>query len=512
MPEAPAIHTEDDSVVIVSTGSMSATGSNPAQAHNAAMDFRTGLRKLTPDDIHNFDQIAAAKGLTTADERTAFFNNVWGNKCGVGGVIPDEYFPNLDSGFYPRTFFKKGELLVGVQVQQAYIVMDQIRRQLQQIFTDEGKLLPELAPETMIDIANGAGCAVEMIEREYGDLLSNPNTPKLGAEYSRSRWLLGMLGNMTAGQLASAIGIEGAQNSSNSACAGSGLSTYNGFNAIRAGNADIAIVGGSEYATGPVTTYASFDHMLKSRDGARGALTREWRKHRNPDQALMAYGALRDGFVPGDAAGLIVMMRRKLADKLGIQPSAEVLSVVANSCQPERYRGKSLTGGTITGQSALLERLLGKAGMTLSDIRGQLIHFLHGTGTIVGATNEVYASANVLGEIARDGRYVATGTKERDGHSLGAAFTMSTVAALEAMRNGIVPGLPTTTEVDPALRKCDPKHIGDEGIEVRSEDLDAIADGVLCRRHMKVEPDATWIVDAKGFGGTNAAMLMREVK
>jgi len=493
-----------DDIVIVATGSLSATGKNPEEAHRAAIDFRTGIRELTPKDIAHFDLLCEVKGLTTDAQKQELFRCLWGDKCGVGCTIPAEYFPSIGSGFYPRSFHKKGESIVGIPVTQAYIAFAQVREKLPQLFSDGGRVRSDLAPETMIDIANGAGSSVEMVEQALMDLFRAKVDEKIGISYGRGKWLLGMLGSMIAGHIASQAGVEGAQSSSNSACASSGVSMFNAWNAIRAGSAEVGIVGGSECATGAITTYVAFDHMMLR----RGALTREWRGNRPPEEALLAFDKLRDGFVPGDAAALIVMMRRRIADLLKVEPLARVLGVAANTCQSEKY-GKSLADGTITGQAALLERLFAKSGIDLKSLPGKLVHFLHGTGTQAGGINEIYAAAKVLGDIARDGRYIATGTKERDGHTLGAAFAANVTAAIEAMRHGIAPGFPSTRHVDPKLRVVDPEVVDKEGIVIDPAALNAVADSVPCRRHEPLDPDHDLVIaDAKGFGGTNAAALL----
>ncbi|MFH1444675.1 MAG: beta-ketoacyl synthase N-terminal-like domain-containing protein [Candidatus Peregrinibacteria bacterium] len=497
--------TEDD-VVIVASGSVSATGRNPLQSHEAALQFRTGLRELTPADIPHFDLLAQAKGLKTAEERAAFFQHAWGSKCGVGGVIPREYFPDPADGGYPKGFYKAGEQLVGVSVLQAYVAFTQIRAKLQTLFSaDEGKIRPDLAKRTMIDVASGAGSSVEMMESALAEFLLGENDSTLGNSYGKSGWLLGMLGNMSAGHLASAAGIEGPQNSSNAACASSGLSMFNAFNALRAGVVDIAIVGGSENPVGPVNTYVSFDHMMKRKGGA---LSRNWRNSRGAEHALTAYGADRDGFVPGNAAGLVVMMRRKIADVLRIQPLARVLGVSANTCQSRRF-GKSLADGTITGQAALLEELFSSINLNSADMRGQLIHYLHATGTEAGAINELYAAAKVLGAIAQDGRYVGAGTKEGTGHPLAAALILNVIELLEAMRDQVA-GFPSTQNVDPAFQEADPKILEKENILVDSPSLRAVADSIPCRRNVKADAGALWFADAKGFGGINMAVAMVE--
>ncbi|MDD5041051.1 MAG: beta-ketoacyl synthase N-terminal-like domain-containing protein [Candidatus Peribacteraceae bacterium] len=494
-----------NNIVIVATGSISPTGENPAASHTAALQHRTGLRELTPDDIPNFDLLAKVKGLTTADERAAFFRNAWGDKCGVGGLIPKEYFPDPAGAGYPKGYFKAGERLVGVSVLQTHLAFEQTRRRLQTLFCDEGRIRADLAKRTMIDVATGAGSSVEMMESALIEFLMAGNDKALGESYGKSGWLLGMLGNMSAGQLAAFAGIEGAQSSSNSACASSGLSMFNGFNAIQAGAADIAFVGGSENPVGPVNTYLSFDHMMRRKGGA---LSRNWRERRGAEHALTAYGADRDGFVPGNAAGVIVMMRRRVADLLQLEPLVRVLGVAANTCQSRKF-GKSLADGTLTGQAALLEELLGRSGIDVAAFRGRLVHYLHATGTHAGAINELYAAAKVFGGVARDKRYVGAGTKEGIGHTLAPAQIMNIIAAIEALREGTVAGFPSTEQVDPAFQHADPNILERERVGVDSMSLKAVADGIPCRTNVAIDASNVLVIStAAGFGGTNAAAAM----
>lgn len=493
---------DENDVLILATGSISATGRNPSESHEAAMQLRTGLRAVTPADIPHFELMCRVRGLTSPEQKTDFFRNAWGDKCGVGGVIPRGYFPDPATADYPKGYFKAGEQLVGESILQAHIAFEQTRGRLANLFSDKGKIRSDLASRAMIDVGCGAGASVEMMETALMEFLLAESDPSLGENYGKSGWLTGMLGSMNAGHLASFAGIAGSQGSSNSACASSGISMLNGFDAIRAGRADIAFVGGSENPVGPVNTYLSFDHMMKRKGGA---LSRNWRNGRGAEHALTAYGADRDGFVPGNAAGIIVMMRRSVADLLKLEPLARVLGVTANTCQSRQF-GKSLADGTITGQAALLEELFAGSGINIREFPGQLVHHLHGTGTQAGAINELYAAAKVLGGIAENGRYFGTGTKEGIGHTLGPAFMMNVIAALEAMKAGEVPGLPSTAEVDPAFQQADPKILAKEGIVVESASLRAIARGILCRRNQIIDLLRTlWLSTAAGFGGTNTA-------
>ncbi|MDD5026846.1 MAG: beta-ketoacyl synthase N-terminal-like domain-containing protein, partial [Candidatus Peribacteraceae bacterium] len=285
---SPLPRSQND-IVIVATGSLTPTGRNPEEAHRAAIDFRTGIRELAPSDVAHFDLLCEVKGLTTDKDKQELFRCLWGNKCGVGGVIPAGFFPSVESGFYPRTFHKKGEPIVGIPVLQAFVAFAQVREKLAALFSNGGRVRGDLAPETMIDIANGAGSSVEMVEQALMDLYRAKVDERIGISYGRGKWLLGMLGSMIAGHIASQAGVEGPQSSSNSACASSGLSMFHAWNAIRAGSAEIGIVGGSECATGAITTYVAFDHMMLK----CGALTREWRGNRLPGEALLSFDQLR---------------------------------------------------------------------------------------------------------------------------------------------------------------------------------------------------------------------------
>lgn len=507
MTERDPFERRKDDIVIVGTGSICATGRNPTESYEAAVTSiedgtnETGLRELEIGDIPNFDLMAKAKGLTTEEERLVFFHNTF--KCGAGGVIPSDFFPDPESkpNPYPKGFFRKQNQLVGSPIVQAHLALKQIRELLPELFGNKERMRSDLAKNTIIDVASGAGVSMPGLEEQFLKFLAAPNDEQLGRNYN-PKWLVQNLGNMFAAQLASAFGIRGSQNSSVSACSASGGAMTRGIDAIRAGgnNTKIAIVGGSEYVTGAVTTMVPFDNM--------GALSRNWREERGAQHSLTSFGADRDGFIPGNAAGLAVLMERDFAEEyLKIDPLATVYGASSNSCQPVEF-GSSLADGTVTGQSELMAQLFANIGVHIADIRGQLVHYTHGTGTKAGPYKELYASAIALGELARGGQYVGTGNKERIGHTLGAAFIMSVIDSVEAIKNGTIAGLPSTREVDPRLREVDPAITGKEGVDVDPEALRAIADGILCQRNETLAPGSKAMITSMGFGGTNAALLV----
>jgi hypothetical protein len=64
--------------------------------------------------------------------------------------------------------------------------------------------------------------------------------------------------------------------------------------------------------------------------------------------------------------------------------------------------------------------------------------------------------------------------------------------------------------VDPELRTVKSEVVGREKVEIDPRALCAVADSILCHRHAEVEPERDIVIaDAKGFGGTNAAVAIR---
>ena len=162
MPERSPFDRDGNDVVIVSTGSICSTGRNPQESYDSAVaaiedgTYKTGLRELRPEDLPNFDQMAEAKGITAPEERAAFFRNTF--KCGAGGVIPAEFFPNPEENHkpYPDSFFRGKNQLVGTPIVQAYLALKQIQELLPELFADNGRMRSDMAKRAMIDVASGA--------------------------------------------------------------------------------------------------------------------------------------------------------------------------------------------------------------------------------------------------------------------------------------------------------------------------------------------------------------------
>ncbi|HET7091987.1 MAG TPA: hypothetical protein VFI22_00865, partial [Thermomicrobiales bacterium] len=124
---------------------------------------------------------------------------------------------------------------------------------------------------------------------------------------------------------------------------------------------------------------------------------------------------------------------------------------------------------------------LRKAGMDPSEI--DLIN-AHATSTPEGDPAELEAFKTTFGEHAPS--ISITATKSAIGHTLGAAGGIGAVAAISAMRDGCVPPTLNLTNPSPAVDDLDCTPL-----KSRSRDL------------------RTALVNAFGFGGQNAAVILR---
>jgi len=107
----------------------------------------------------------------------------------------------------------------------------------------------------------------------------------------------------------------------------------------------------------------------------------------------------------------------------------------------------------------------------------------HGTGTPLNDVSETRAIKRAFGYHAY--RLLASSNKSMLGHMLGAAGAISTVVAVMAMQEGIIPPTINLEKADP---ECDLDYVP---LQSRAATINAA------------------MVNAFGFGGQNAALILR---
>ncbi|HET7645993.1 MAG TPA: beta-ketoacyl-ACP synthase II [Candidatus Limnocylindria bacterium] len=270
--------------------------------------------------------------------------------------------------------------------------------------------------------------------------------------------------SMAACQVSIQNGIRGPVITSVAACASGVQAFVEAQRLIERDEVDEVIAGGTESAIMPVS-FAALANM--------GALSK---RNDDPARASRPFDANRDGFVFGEAAGVVVVESAAHAAARG----ATVLAEVA---------GGALTGDAFHisapdpagfGATLAMQRALRDAGLEPS----QVDHVVaHGTSTPLNDATETKAIHAAFGEHA--GRLAISSNKSMVGHTLGAAGAVSGLQAILAIRDGIVPPTINLETPDPAC------------------DLDYVPN--VARRM----PVNVAMINGFGFGGQNAVAVFR---
>jgi len=271
--------------------------------------------------------------------------------------------------------------------------------------------------------------------------------------------------NVGAGQIAISFGMTGPNFTTVSACATGGHAIGEAFETIRRGDAETMIAGGSE---------AGIREPLVGGFDSMHALSR---RNDDPEAASRPFDTGRDGFVPGEGAGAVVLEELGHARARGASILAELIGYGATA--DASHITLPAPGGI--GAVRAAERAMRKAGLAPADI----VHVnAHATSTPEGDKAELQAIRTIFGEGA--GAVTVTSNKSMIGHTLGAAGAIEAIVTIQTIREGCVP--PTINLVDP-----DPA----------GEGLDLVA-GVARRQDVPIAMSNSF-----GFGGQNTALILR---
>lgn len=260
-------------------------------------------------------------------------------------------------------------------------------------------------------------------------------------------------------------GARGPVMTSTAACASGHYSIIEGYHFLQRGEADVIIAGGAESAVS-VLTMSAFGRMgpLSSRSD-------------DPEHACRPFSVDRDGFVSGEGACALILETEEHALRRGAKIYAEVLG---GRLTGDAYH---ITAPDPTGDGAAraLTGAVKSAKLNPQDI-GMV--FAHGTGTVLNDAGEAKALKKAFNEHVYDMKI--TSIKSMIGHGLGAAGAQSAVAAVMALREGVMP--PTVN------------YTPDPEIDV------PIVGNVAQPANAKYA-----IVNAFGFGGQNVVAVLGRV-
>ena len=317
---------------------------------------------------------------------------------------------------------------------------------------------PEIPPERAAVVFSTSIGGVETLLRQHSVLLEK------GPGRVSPFMVPALMANAAAGHVAMIFGFTGPNFCTVSACASGAHAVGEGYRMVRDGLADLAIVGGSEAATLPLTV-AAFAQMT--------ALT----KNPDPETASRPFDAARDGFVLSEGACALVIERADRAAARGARVYAEVAGYGASD-DAYHITAPDPKG---TGAAIAIRKALEDAGEEPS-----VVDYVnaHGTSTSLNDAGETAALKAALGdEVAH--RVAVSSTKSMTGHMLGAAGAVEAAASILAIQRGVIPPTIHYETPDP---DCDLDYVPNEA---------------------RVAEVNFAISDSFGFGGQNAVLAFR---
>ncbi len=239
-----------------------------------------------------------------------------------------------------------------------------------------------------------------------------------------------MIADIASGHISINYGFRGPNYTTTSACASSNNAMIDAFNLIRLGKSDIIVTGGSEAA------------VTEAGVGGFNACKALSENNDNYATASRPFDQTRDGFVLGEGAGCLILEEYEHAKARGAKMYCEVMG---GGLSADAYH---ITAPHPEGLGAklVMRNALEDAGMSVSDI--DYIN-VHGTSTPLGDVQESRAILDVFGDDAY--RLNISSTKSMTGHLLGAAGAVEAIAAILAIRDGIIPPTINFTTADPEL-------------------------------------------------------------
>ena len=268
--------------------------------------------------------------------------------------------------------------------------------------------------------------------------------------------------NAASGQVSIRWGLRGPCSAVATACASAANAIGDAFRLIQDGRADAMITGGSEAAITPMGLggFASMRALSTRND--------------DPQRASRPFDRDRDGFVLGEAAGILLLEELSAAKARGARIYAELLGY-----------GMSADGSHITAPDEDGRGAARAIRNCLEDGRcgPDSVNYInaHGTSTGLGDVAETRAIKSVFGSHAH--RLMVSSTKSQLGHTLGASGGIELIACCLVIHRGTVPPTINLDNPDP---DCDLDYVPNTA-------RDARVDRALS--------------NSFGFGGHNACLL-----
>ncbi|MDQ0258135.1 beta-ketoacyl-ACP synthase II [Sinomonas atrocyanea] len=274
-----------------------------------------------------------------------------------------------------------------------------------------------------------------------------------------------LMPNGVAAAVSLDLGARAGAHTPVSACASGTEAMAVGQELIRAGKADVVMVGGAEAAIHPMplASFAAMQALSKRND--------------DPERASRPYDLDRDGFVMGEGAGALVLEAEEHALARGARIYAELAgtSVTADAYHITAPDPEGL------GATRALKAAMFDARVQPEDV----VHVnAHATSTPVGDKPEYTALKAALGNHVDN--VAVSATKSQMGHLLGASGAVEAVLTVLAVQERRAPATINLDHQDPEI----PLDVVTTARELPQGDIVALSNSF-------------------GFGGHNAVVVIR---
>ena len=308
-------------------------------------------------------------------------------------------------------------------------------------------------------IINSAGGGVEEIM--VGDAVLREKGPGQVSPFAYPALSASMAGCLVSME----YGITVPVINQSAACATSIIAFLDGLRLIQSGETDVVFAGGSEAP------------LLQVGFAALGNMHALSKRNDDPQGASRPFDRDRDGFVYGEGAGAVILESAEHALKRGANIQAELVGAAITS---DAFH---ISAPDPTGRGAILAmtKAMQDAGVAPDEID---YIAAHGTSTALNDATETRAIKSAFGAHAH--KVAISSPKSMVGHTIGAAGVVNALAAIGAIRDGVI--APTINLENPDLPELD---------------LDFVP---LVARKAKVD---TAMINGFGFGGQNAVAVFR---
>jgi 3-oxoacyl-[acyl-carrier-protein] synthase II len=331
-----------------------------------------------------------------------------------------------------------------------------------QAMADAGLNRDNVNPDRVgVVFASGIGGLITF-QHEVMEFAKGDGTPRFNPFFIPK-----MILDIAAGQISMRHNLRGPNFAVVSACASSTNAIIEASYLLRLGKADIIVTGGSEAV------------ISEAGVGGFNAMKAMSERNDDPKTASRPYDKDRDGFVMGEAAGVLVLETLEHALARGAKIYCEVAGGGATA------DAHHITAPHPQGLGAKQVML---AALDDANMKPDEIDYIntHGTSTPLGDGAEAKAITDVFGEHAY--KLNISATKSMTGHCLGAAGVIEAIACIKSVMHDMVP--PTIN------------HFTDD------PELDARLNFTFNKSQQRTVRAA--LSNTFGFGGHNAAVIVKK--